>query len=68
MSSVFWDITPCSLLIINRRFGRASPPYSLLMNKPSKKPARGRGKQSWSPARLFFDPEDGGDVFLRNVS
>jgi hypothetical protein len=44
-STIFWDITLCSPLSVNRRFGRTQPPSSAI-----------------------FDPEDGGDMFLRNVS
>jgi hypothetical protein len=36
-SSIFWDITQCSPLIIIRRFGGTSPPSSGRKNKPSKK-------------------------------
>jgi hypothetical protein len=44
-SSVFRDITPCSLLKVNRRFGGTCHLRD-----------------------LFFDPEDEGNMFLRNVS
>jgi hypothetical protein len=46
---IFWDITSCSLLSVNRRFGGTYrlhihlPPAGFLLN-------------------YFFDPEDGGDV------
>jgi hypothetical protein len=35
---VFWDITPCSSLKVNWRFGGTSPRSSGSKNKPSKKP------------------------------
>jgi hypothetical protein len=57
-SSIFWDITPCGPLKVNLRFG-GTPPPSSGYNKPSKIPVR---KQLSS-----LDPEDGGDIFLRNV-
>jgi hypothetical protein len=37
-----------------------SPSSSGLKNRPGKKPAG--SKQAW-----LFDPEDGGDMFLRNI-
>jgi hypothetical protein len=55
-STIFWSITPCSPLSVNRRFGAT---YRLhlqgLQKKLSKKPA------------YFVDPEDGGYMFLLNV-
>jgi hypothetical protein len=54
-SSVFWNIMLCSLLNINRRF-------------------EGRYESRWQAdfhagflLGLFFNLEDGGDMFLRNV-
>jgi hypothetical protein len=38
-STIFWDITPCSPLKVNRRFGETSTPFSGSKNKPSKIPA-----------------------------
>jgi hypothetical protein len=38
-SNIFWDITPCSPLKMNRRFGETSPPSSGSKNNPSKNPA-----------------------------
>jgi hypothetical protein len=45
-SIIFWDITPCSPLSVNRRFGGT---YRLHL----------QGRKS--------KPEDGGDMFLRNI-
>jgi hypothetical protein len=62
-SIIFWDMTPCSPLSFNRRFGGT---YRLHF----------QGRRNWfsKPARnqvasrtYFFDPEDGGEKFLRNV-
>jgi hypothetical protein len=49
---MFWDITPCSALKVNGRFGET---YHLH-----------RFHVRFSLG-LFFHPEDGGDMFLRNV-
>jgi hypothetical protein len=53
--TVFWDITPCSPLKFNRRFGRT---YHLHLQ------GRKISQQETSvkAGDLFFDPEDGGDV------
>jgi hypothetical protein len=62
-STIFWDITPCSQLSVNRRFGGT---YSLHLQGRKiswarKTSVKACGKQN------FFDPEDVGDMFLRNV-
>jgi hypothetical protein len=68
-STIFWDITPCSPVI--RR--NITPPSSGSKNKQ----ARNQRESRWLVALLvtcfqagffldlFFDPEDGGDMFLR---
>jgi hypothetical protein len=57
-STIFWDIMPYSPLSVNRRFGGT---YRLhLQGKP---PAFALV----SCSAYFFDPEAGGDMFLRNV-
>jgi hypothetical protein len=57
-SSVFWNITPCSPLIIDRHFGET---HRLHLN--------GRGKLLYAGALLgiFFDTGDGKYIFLRNI-
>jgi hypothetical protein len=69
-SSILWDITQCSPLKVKRRFGGTkSLPSSGSKNKPS------RNQLCLPPAftlvscsAYFFDPENGGDMFLRKVS
>jgi hypothetical protein len=78
-SYIFWDITSCSPIKVNRRFGGT---YRLHLQgrriTKQKTSVKAGGKQSpprkdchllssWFPAWLFFYPEDGGDMFLRNV-
>jgi hypothetical protein len=71
-SSIFWDITLCSHFKVNRRFVERVG-YSGLVELKAKQEAS--VKQAASRALihacffsgLFFDPEDGGDMFLRNV-
>jgi hypothetical protein len=53
-STIFWVITPCSPVKVNRRFGGT---YRLLA----------ACFHSVFLLDLFFDPEEGGDKFLQNV-
>jgi hypothetical protein len=50
-SYILWDITPRSPLKVNRRFGALFDTWFHI----------------GFLLGLFFDPEDGGDMFLRNV-
>jgi hypothetical protein len=54
---IFWDIMSCSLLKVNRRFRRTSPPSS-----GWKKAPLAASFHVGFMLDLFFDPEDGGDV------
>jgi hypothetical protein len=47
-STIFWDMTPCSLLNVDRAQIATCFHAGFLLG-------------------LFFDPEDEGDMFLRNV-
>jgi hypothetical protein len=51
-NSIFWDIAPS--IQINRRFGRTLP-FSVRKNA------------SFFLLEVFFDCEDSGNIFLRNV-
>jgi hypothetical protein len=57
--TVFWDITPCSSLKVNRRFGGTN---RLRVQGRRIIRARNQRKSRWQAE------QDGGDVFLRNVS
>jgi hypothetical protein len=75
-SSIFWDITPCSPLKVNRRFGWTC--HLHLQGRrisQARNQREARSKQSTDCYLLhagflhglFFGLEDGGDKFLRNV-
>jgi hypothetical protein len=59
---IFWDITPCIPLKVNWRFGGTCRPH---LHGRIIRRARNQRESRW--LGLFFDPEDGGDMFLRNV-
>jgi hypothetical protein len=73
-SSIYWDITPCSPRRVNRRFGGTCH-LNLHGRRISKsiKPARSRCcsvchlLHSGFLLGLFFDPENGSDMLLRNI-
>jgi hypothetical protein len=60
-SYVFRDITPCSLLKVNRRFGGIC-----CFHLQGRSISQERNQCETSTC-LFFDPEDGGNMSLRNV-
>jgi hypothetical protein len=58
-SIIFWDITQCSPLKVNRRFGGT---YRLHLQA-----LLATCFYTGFLLGLYFDPEDGGDMFVRNV-
>jgi hypothetical protein len=54
-SSIFWDITPCSPLKVNRRLGITSRRHRQIRRR---RQARNLHERRW---------QNGGDMFLRNV-
>jgi hypothetical protein len=67
-STVFWHITPCSPLKVNRRLGGI---YRLHLQGPRISRARNKHESRWQAVGfllgLFLNPEDEGDMFLRKV-
>jgi hypothetical protein len=61
-SSIFWDITPCSPVKVNPRFGGK---YFHLQDRRISLLAT--CFHDGFLLNLFFQLEDGGDIFLRNV-
>jgi hypothetical protein len=63
-SSVFWDVTPCSLVEVYRHFGVT---YRLHLQGRRVSQATGMTLSSCLLG-LHVDRENGGNAFLRNVS
>jgi hypothetical protein len=61
-SIIFWDMTPCSPLCSNRRFGGTQR-----LHLQGRRNVQQTTEQACWFVGLFFDPEDGGAMFLRNV-
>jgi hypothetical protein len=65
--SVFWDMTQCSPLKVNRRFGRTCRLH--IQYRRSK--ARNQRESRWKAGfflHLSFNPEDRSDMFHHNIS
>jgi hypothetical protein len=63
-SSIFWDVTLCTLLKVNWRFGG-----TCCLHLQDQRISQARNwREAGSKHGLFFGPEDGCDMFLRNVS
>jgi hypothetical protein len=67
--SVSWGITPCTLVKVNRRFGWTHRFYleGGRVNQARNQLIEAGSKQNGLLLGLFFDPEDGVNVFFRNV-
>jgi hypothetical protein len=63
-STIFWDMTLCSTLKVNRRFGG-----TCRLNLQDRRLSRPRNHREsrWQLLGLFFNPEDWGYIFPRNV-
>jgi hypothetical protein len=57
--SIFCDVTPCTSLKITRRFGGTCVSVE---GQDKQKP-----NMKYAASRTWLDPEDGGDMFFRNV-
>jgi hypothetical protein len=60
-NSIFWDITTCMPLKINRRFGGKCYPHL-----QGRRINRARNQHEAGSKKKFFHPEDGGNKFLWN--
>jgi hypothetical protein len=64
-STIFWNITPCTPLKFNRRFGGT---YRLhLYGRRISRVLLATNFHAGFSLRLFIDPEKGGEMFLRNA-
>jgi hypothetical protein len=64
----YFDMTQCSPLEINRRFGETCLRFhGRRLSRAINRLETGGKRRRWFLALLFFDPEDGNDIFLRNV-
>jgi hypothetical protein len=61
-NTVLWDITPCSPLKVNWRFGGTCH-----LHLQGRRITRARNQRDSRWEAELFDPEDGGDMFLWNV-
>jgi hypothetical protein len=59
-SIIFWDMTPCSPLNFNQRFGGTYASIYRVQEISS-------AKNQQASRCYFFDLEDGGDMFFRNI-
>jgi hypothetical protein len=64
--SIFWDITTCSPLKINRRFGGICRLHIQGRRISQARNQREAGSNQWL-ACFTFHSKDGGDLFRRNV-
>jgi hypothetical protein len=68
-STIFWDISPCSPLEVNRRFGGTRPLHLQgwrISWAGNQRESRWLCFHAGFLLGLFFNPEDGGNMFLRN--
>jgi hypothetical protein len=68
-SSIFWDITQCNPFKVNRSFRKnISPIFGVEEKANQETSVLATCFHVSFFLGLIFDPEDGGDMFLRNVS
>jgi hypothetical protein len=68
-SSIFWDITLCSSLKVNQRFGGTCRLHVQdRISQARNRHEAGSKQSSGFLLDLFFDLEDDGEMLLRNAS
>jgi hypothetical protein len=65
-SPIFWDITPCSLSKVSCRFGGTCRLHLQDRSISQAIKKHQEGSNGGFLNSLFFDPEDGGDMYIQN--
>jgi hypothetical protein len=65
-SCIFLGIMSCSLVKVNQHFGGTCNLHFQSQRVSQGRKQQERGRKLW--LGLLFDPEDGSDMFLQNVS
>jgi hypothetical protein len=65
--TIFWDVTPSRMVEVHQCFGGTYCLHIQSKEVMSKKRAASEALLAGCLLGLLFDPEDGGNMFLRNL-